>query len=338
MRGGVFGIISRNEADLITGGAIPKVCRLKEFDYVYWKGIIAANLYYRLTPDLEASSDQMVFLSPFDSLIWTSLICMLGLIWILMVVFFPDSPLQSSATSNASVFVVQLLTMQALNPLPSKLPAKICSATSLLLMLVIFTLYSTSLLKIMLAKPKEKFKDANEVLKSGINVARYDLLFVQTSLESRMIQVSRNYSELPYAVGQVPQKLPPTSVYVMNDVFHGVEHMKRGHLAFVGEPPMTNAAIKASSSPETICGLRQHVVNPKFTSLYFIQSKKSQYFQMFRIGLVKADESGLLTREKKKFLTDFPDCTISVLLYSMPMLKLKQAFYVLLGKFLNIRP
>lgn len=101
-------------------------------------------------------------------------------------------------------------------------------------------------------------------------------------------------------------------------------------LAYSGETPLVQFAIKKEFSPGQICDLRkQSIMNEP---MYMILPKMSQYSEMFRVAMLRSFEVGLLDRTQKMYTADMPPCLAGATVYSVSLSKVSGAVFVMGGK------
>lgn len=154
-------------------------------------------------------------------------------------------------------------------------------------------------------------------------------------LQQSLVIASRPHKDTEFEIDTTvkPQHQPWQTVTVFKDCYQGLEHTKNGMLAFVGETPLVQGAIKNEFKPTQICDLRkQSIMNEP---MYMILPKNSQYTEMFKVAMLKASEAGLLDRTKQSFSADMPACMAGVTVYSVPLSKVRGAIFVIGSKFLG---
>lgn len=98
-------------------------------------------------------------------------------------------------------------------------------------------------------------------------------------------------------------------------------------LAFVGDTPLVQGALKKEFNPSQICDLRkQSIMNEP---MYMILPKKSQYTEMFRVAMLKSFEAGLLDRTRQIHTAEMPACMAGATVYSVTLSKVSGAIFVI---------
>lgn len=127
-----------------------------------------------------------------------------------------------------------------------------------------------------------------------------------------------------------PQDRPKNIITVFNNGPKALEFLTEGNLAFIGDSYSIHREIQRRFTATEICETKkQPDING---AIYFVLPKQSQYMQAFRIGLFQAHEVGLLNRNYKFFYDAMPKCQRRTTIYSVPLLKIRSAFYILLCK------
>lgn len=322
MRGGALGILSRQEVDIISAGALVRGCRLAEFDYIFCRLFLRVDLYYRLTPDL-VNQKKVIFLAPLEWNAW--------LVFVLVLILIVGSlVLHGDALLDGLWALIQLISVQAFTVISKY---RVILLTSLYLIVVLFNIYSTSLLKIILTPPIDSFKGVGDIFQS-LFISRIDIFFVGVTLKLASNAHNHTYNEIYYKKGESiihNEEKQQSQITIFKDGADGLKYLRNGHVAFAAEAPTVNFAIKMNYTPEEICEIKKK--NLMNDQLYYVLSKKSEYTEMFKIGLMKADEGGLVKRALDFYASDFPKCNAPVTIYSVPLWKVNGAFVILACKF-----
>lgn len=117
------------------------------------------------------------------------------------------------------------------------------------------------------------------------------------------------------------------TIAVFDSYYEGLQYMKNGPVAFTGVSPNVQGLIKRTFTPDEICEIKKQPVI--YTPQYFVMKKHSQYSRVFMIGLLKADESGILQKLQNTYNEEMPPCVAGVKLYSVPFTKIKGAIILL---------
>lgn len=324
IRPGGLGILKRNETDVSSTGAIPFRCRLDEFDFLHTRLMFKADLFYRLTPDLTQSSGKITFLVPFNELVWMALATLM----VLLIVFFRIIFWKQHSDSSVLTQVIGIFSNQGLETGVRTIGARTTAIMALVLAIVVSNYYSSQLLNVILTAPSDRIKSTNDLISTGIRTCSSSTFGIRLALKDVYNQSGRNYEEVFYEVA--PPSAKNQRVVVFYDHAKGLDYMKQGSIAYTGESTSLQGYMRKKMSPVEICETRkQPLLN---APQYHVLRKRSQYTQAFMIGLLKADEAGLLQRTKNQFYNEMPPCTVGVKLYSVPFLKVKGAFMVLWGK------
>lgn len=325
MRGGALGILARKEADIVSAGALVRSCRLDEFDYVFCRLFLRVDLYYRLTPDLVGRQKTATFLAPLAANAWLALL-------LVLVVIIASLVLQGKSMFGATWDSIRLFVVQSFAHIEKY---RIILLTSLYLVVVLFNIYSTSLLRIILTPPIDMFKSVGDVLQS-LFITRIDIFFVGVTLKlATQATTNVTFHDDYYTAGRDPRRQPKNRVTIFKDGIVGIEQLRQGHVAFAAEAPTVNFAIKSNYTPQEICEIRRK--NLMNDQLYYVLGKHSEYTEMFKLGLMKADEGGLVKRALQFYASEFPKCAAPVSVYSVPLWKIEGAFKVLICEYSFLR-
>lgn len=130
--------------------------------------------------------------------------------------------------------------------------------------------------------------------------------------------------------------LDKKTIAVFDNYYEGLQYMKHGSVAFTGESSNIQGLIKRTFNPDEICEVKKQIVI--YTPQYYALKKHSQYSRAFMIGLLKADEAGILQKLKNTYFEEMPPCVAGVTLYSVPFTKIKGAIILLTRKFFFSAP
>lgn len=171
-----------NGADMISAGAFLEQDNLEQFDFIFSKFRIEQDLFYLLTPELTSDRDYLTFLIPLDTPVWVVFILFLILLASLVKIF---GLISKSNDIDVITQIVGIVTSQGVSPMPENYSLRGIFLTGLMMMLILFNLYTASLIGVILTPMADKFENSTQVLRSDIALARQNDYYTQQALEVR---------------------------------------------------------------------------------------------------------------------------------------------------------
>lgn len=152
--------------------------------FVYFR----QNLYYLLTPEMAHERNFYTFLAPLDGPVWIVLTLFLLLIATLLKFFnyiTRQSEKESEQRSSIFLQIIGIVTNQGLSDVPHESSIRILTLSALVMILVLFNLYTASLLTVILTPPSDTFKNAEELLQNRVHLSRFNNSFTEIALKVR---------------------------------------------------------------------------------------------------------------------------------------------------------
>lgn len=168
-----------NGADIISAGAFLRANNFDRYDFIFTKFKLEQGLFYLLTPELTSDRDYLTFLIPLDTPVWVVFILFLLLLAVLVKIF---GMISKSNDIDVITQIVGIVTNQGVNPMPENYSLRVIFLTGLTMMLVLFNLYTASLIGVILTPPSDRFENSTQVLKSSIALARQDNYYTKEAL------------------------------------------------------------------------------------------------------------------------------------------------------------
>lgn len=135
----------------------------------------------------------------------------------------------------------------------------------------------------------------------------------------------KEYVELPIG----GRSKNPSDVKILPDTIDASKQLLKKQIAFACESSTFHNIVRLFYSNIEVCELRQQsLLNDP---VYFYLLKRSQYTQMFRIGLIWMDEVGLLAKMGSSYNIEMPPCVEAATVYSVTLEQVQSAFYLLMG-------
>lgn len=178
-----------NETDILSAGALLNTKNLHKFHFIFSDFYLQEDLFYLLTPELVSGQDYLTFLSPLDTDVWITFCLFLLLIAALIKCF---GIITQDQNVEVIIQVVGTVAMQGINPMPHNTSLRLIMLSGLVLMLVLFNLYTASLLGVILTQPKDKFHDSAGVVSSQIGLARMNNYYSEMALTVRLCALHSN--------------------------------------------------------------------------------------------------------------------------------------------------
>uniref|UniRef100_A0A336MGY3 CSON015140 protein n=1 Tax=Culicoides sonorensis TaxID=179676 RepID=A0A336MGY3_CULSO len=212
------------------------------------------------------------------------------------------------------VNVFEIVTNQGVNHVPHQTSIRLVILSGLILMVILFNLYSASLLTVILTPPIDNFHNVDDVMESDIKLSRFDHAYAEYAFQLRLEESSQKYQN-------------NKSILVYSDGQKGVLSLRNGFNAFGGESSAIEAEAAKSLQLNEICNLKKQVLTT--FPMYFMLPKGSQYKEIFKVFLFRAAEVGIQDRILNVFKKDKGMCLVGISLISVPFSKVRSAFYML---------
>lgn len=118
---------------------------------------------------------------------------------------------------------------------------------------------------------------------------------------------------------------------MFTDVKTAVPFIRRGKFAFHVEVANAYPAIAKEFNAQQICDLRAlpGFINESGTQMQMIQMKNNQYTKMFRVGLMRFQEFGLIKKANIDYASKKPICQAAITVKAVTLSSVSTSFYLL---------
>ncbi|XP_058814600.1 ionotropic receptor 75a-like [Topomyia yanbarensis] len=331
---GLLGILARNEVDVAATGIFQRTNRHAEFDIIHLSWEFSAGFIYRMTPQLSDASGGGNFFTPFDENVWiASAVTMIVLLIVLKLsslIFsriFREDPHISLVTYFLEA--VASIAQQGLSGTVSpRMPIRIILFSLLVLNLVLYNYYTSSVVGGLLSSPGKGPQTIKEIIESPLTLSFRDIgyhkiLFRET--KKPIIQ------EL-YQKKLRPSREGLNTIPVYTDVSTAVPYLKKGGYAFHCEMTEAFEAIADQFDAVEICELRTAAgLFADLKLMSFVLPKRSMYTELFKITMMRTQEIGLVKRNLKIYKIEKPICQSGSRVNPVELPGVSLAFAVLVG-------
>lgn len=287
-----------------------------------------------------SSSHTNTFLLPFSKYSWTLITILLALVKIQKFFFFLNSLTHTNlfqiillhfllnlifrkAKITDSIFqTFGLFFQQGVYPVGNYWSRKLWILTLSLSFLLIYNLYTSSVLSGIIKSSSSFPSTMNELLESPLDLHFADMPYIRNHFrvhstnETIKALVSKN-------------KKGKHSLLLSNEV--GINLVKEENIAFYCAKMTAYNLLQELLNPHEICQLRE--VEPFFVDKnshkILVLQKESQYLEMFKYGIMKAKEYGFDHRELQIYQHRRPVCQSSNAIHYVRFEEVKSIFYLL---------
>uniref|UniRef100_A0A336MRZ3 CSON006140 protein n=1 Tax=Culicoides sonorensis TaxID=179676 RepID=A0A336MRZ3_CULSO len=289
------------------------------------------SLYASLKDDFTRKSDLLTFLAPLAKDVWITFVLFIALISTMFKISYvvlgkyrhnDDENLRPEPSVLVNVF--EIITNQGVNHVPHQTSIRLVILSGLILMVILFNLYSASLLTVILTPPIDNFHNVDDVMESDIKLSRFDHAYAEYAFQLRIEESSQKYQN-----NTKHHMKSHKRILVFSDGQKGVLSLRDGFNAFGGESSAIEAEAATSLQLNEICNLKKQVLTT--FPMYIMLPKGSQYKEIFKVFLFRAAEVGIQDRILNVFKKDKGMCLVGISLISVPFSKVRSAFYMLGG-------
>ncbi|XP_055632722.1 ionotropic receptor 75a [Toxorhynchites rutilus septentrionalis] len=329
---GLLGILSRNEADVATTGIFQRVNRHAEFDSIHLSWEFEARFIYRITPQLSDASGGGNFFTPFDRNVWiaSSIIMVIVLVVLKLVTLIRSRTLKNETNTPLAAYLVDVVGTIAQQGVPGqvppKIPIRIALLSLLLLNLVLYNYYTSSVVGGLLSSPGKGPETVEEIIESPLTLSFLDVPYHKVLFREAKEPIIREL----YQKKVQPSREGKHTIPVYTDIVTAVPYLKKGGYAFHCELAEAFQDIANQFDANEICELRMaEGLFHDIKLLNFILPKRSMYTEMFKTTLMRAREIGLVKRNLRKHRVEKPICQSSGRVLPVELTGVTMAFFVL---------
>ncbi|XP_058449247.1 ionotropic receptor 75a [Malaya genurostris] len=331
---GLLGILTRNEADVAATGIFQKKNRHAEFDVIHISWEFSSGFIYRITPQLSGASGGGNFFAPFDDKVWIA--SSATMLIVLIVLRFSSLIFSRAFRDESDIAVVAhfldtvaSIAQQGLsNTVSRRIPIRIILLTLIVLNLVLYNYYTSSVVGGLLSSPGKGPQTMREIVESPLTISFRDIGYHKILFRE---------TKEPLVKELYQKKLQPSregldTIPVYTDVATAVPYLKKGGYAFHCELIEAFEAIANQFDANEICELRTATGPFSYIQkLGFVVPKRSMYTEMFKITMMRAQEIGLVKRNLKIYKIEKPICQAGSRVHPVELPGVSSAFVILVG-------
>uniref|UniRef100_A0A182VU21 Ionotropic receptor 75a N-terminal domain-containing protein n=1 Tax=Anopheles minimus TaxID=112268 RepID=A0A182VU21_9DIPT len=353
---GLLGVVQRHETDVAATGIIMRLSRQPELDSIHYSWAFETGFIYKITPDIGSKSEGNGFVAPFSPSVWVTFLVSLALAVVVLkyLAQLSDRWLRHRERTRATMgYVLDVMSCVAQQGVPhvSRLvPSRVAVIVLLVANLVLYNYYTSTVVSGLLSSKMIGPESIPQVIDSPLKLSLTDtgyhriLLRVIISVHKdhtqkigRMDSTASTEQTLPYSTRMHERKaLPPRSpddLPLFTDVEHAVPYLRRGGHVLHCELTEVYPAIANQFTANEICELRtvEGLYKYDIRVMAFVLPKHSMYGELFKITLMRAQETGVVKRIYRIHKIAKPICQGSATVYSVELTEVSLAFIILGG-------
>lgn len=240
--------------------------------------------------------------------------------------------LMNRASQSNSIFLHILNTIagisqQDFNPVSQYISQRIIVFSVMCTSLIVYNYYTSSLVGSLLSSAPKGPLSTRELIESSLEISFDDIgyhrtLFVENNDSIVMDMLSKKLK--PSRSGK---DIPP----MFTDAVTAVRYIRKGKFAFHIEVPNAYPYIAKEFNAQEICDLRAlpGFINESGTQMTMCLTKRSQYTKMFRVGLMRFQEVGLLKKANNDYASKKPICQAAITVKAVTLASVNTSFYLM---------
>uniref|UniRef100_A0A182QKZ3 Ionotropic receptor 75a N-terminal domain-containing protein n=1 Tax=Anopheles farauti TaxID=69004 RepID=A0A182QKZ3_9DIPT len=363
---GLLGVVQRHETDVAATGIIMRLSRQPELDSIHYSWAFETGFIYKITPDIGSKSEGNGFVAPFSPTVWVAFLLSLALAVAVLkhLAKLSERYIQRRRTERTRAtmaYVLDVISCVAQQGVPyvSRLvPSRVAVMVLLVANLVLYNYYTSTVVSGLLSSKMIGPESIPAVIDSPLKLsltdtgyhrillrviislpidrtASIDLVARFATLRLMIFISSAQEQTLPYSTLMHDRKtLPPRSpddLPLFTDVEHAVPYLRRGGHVLHCELTEVYPAIANQFTANEICELRtvEGLYKYDVRVMAFVLPKHSMYSELFKITLMRAQETGIVKRIYRIHKITKPICQGSATVYSVELTEVSLAFIIL---------
>ncbi|XP_058120226.1 ionotropic receptor 75a [Anopheles coustani] len=331
---GLLGVVQRRETDVAATGIIMRLSRQPELDSIHYSWAFETGFIYKITPDIGSKSEGNGFVAPFSPSVWIAFLVSLALAVAVLkyLARFSERWLRVCEPPRATVAylvdVVSCVAQQGVPYVSRLVPARLALIVLLVANLVLYNYYTSTVVSGLLSSQMIGPETIPQVIDSTLKLSLTDTGYHRILLREQTLPYSTHMHDRKAIPPRSPDDLP-----LFTDVDHAVPFLRRGGHVLHCELTEVYPAIANQFTANEICELRtvEGLYKYDIRVMAFVLPKHSMYGEMFKITLMRAQETGVVKRIYRIHKIAKPICQGSATVYSVELSEVLLAFIILGG-------
>uniref|UniRef100_A0A182NBE7 Ionotropic receptor 75a N-terminal domain-containing protein n=1 Tax=Anopheles dirus TaxID=7168 RepID=A0A182NBE7_9DIPT len=334
---GLLGVVQRHETDVAATGIIMRLSRQPELDSIHYSWAFETGFIYKITPDIGSKSEGNGFVAPFSPSVWVAFLLALVLSVAVLkhLARLSERWLQHSsrterarATMAYVVDVVSCVAQQGVPYVSRLVPSRVAVMVLLVANLVLYNYYTSTVVSGLLSAKMIGPESIPAVIDSPLKLSLTDTGYHRILLREQTLPYSTLMHDRKALPARSPDDLP-----LFTDVEHAVPYLRRGGHVLHCELTEVYPAIANQFTANEICELRtvEGLYKYDIRVMAFVLPKHSMYSELFKITLMRAQETGVVKRIYRIHKIAKPICQGSATVYSVELSEVSLAFIILGG-------
>uniref|UniRef100_A0A182I7M8 Ionotropic receptor 75a N-terminal domain-containing protein n=1 Tax=Anopheles arabiensis TaxID=7173 RepID=A0A182I7M8_ANOAR len=327
---GLLGVVQRHETDVAATGIIMRLSRQPELDSIHYSWAFETGFIYKITPDIGSKSEGNGFVAPFSLPVWVALLLSLALS-VLVLQYLARLSADERNTRATMAYVLDVMACVAQQGVPNVsrlVPTRVAVIVLLVANLVLYNYYTSTVVSGLLSSQMIGPETIAQVIDSPLLLSLTDTGYHRILLREQTLPYSTRMHERKALSPRSPNDLP-----LFTDVEHAVPYLRRGGHVLHCELTEVYPAIANQFTANEICELRtvEGLYRYDIRVMAFVLPKHSMYSELFKITLMRAQETGIVKRIYRIHKIAKPICQGSATVYSVELTEVSLAFIILGG-------
>lgn len=319
---GVMGLFQRHKIDVLAHGTIMRTDRMPFVDFTGEIFAVSTPFIFR-QPPLSAIAN--IYALPLSACVWACLlITIIVIVAIMCTQKLHPTPTYRLMTADIVTFVWGAVCQQSTILVITTMSGRVIVLTTFLAMLAIFTSYSATIVAL-LQSPSHSIQTIEDLIKSPLKMG------IQEAGYNRYYYVEENQTVLNQVYRKRIQPLGPNGwIY---DTVKGADDVRTKLFALQVESSTAYKIVARTFKESEKCSLSEiHLLRLPMLTVTVV--KHSPFKEMFKCRLRWQRESGLIAREKRRWLPNKPICEGGIQeVRTVGIQEIKPALYLLLFGF-----
>ncbi|XP_049301288.1 ionotropic receptor 75a [Anopheles funestus] len=331
---GLLGVVQRHETDVAATGIIMRLSRQPELDSIHYSWAFETGFIYKITPDIGSKSEGNGFVAPFSPSVWVTFLLLLALSVVVLKYLAQLSErcaYQRERTRATMAYVLDVMSCVAQQGVPNVsrlVPSRVAIIVLLVANLVLYNYYTSTVVSGLLSSKMIGPESIAQVIDSPLKLSLTDTGYHRILLREQTLPYSTRMHERKALPPRSPDDLP-----LFTDVEHAVPYLRRGGHVLHCELTEVYPTIANQFTANEICELRtvEGLYKYDIRVMAFVLPKHSMYSELFKITLMRAQETGIVKRIYRIHKIAKPICQGSATVYSVELTEVLLAFIILGG-------
>ncbi|XP_052892532.1 ionotropic receptor 75a [Anopheles moucheti] len=329
---GLLGVVQRHETDVAATGIIMRLSRQPELDTIHYSWAFETGFIYKITPDIGSKSEGNGFVAPFSPSVWVAFLLSLALSVVVLkyLALLSARCLHHRHTRAATMaYVLDVMSCVAQQGVPNVsrlVPSRVAVIVLLVANLVLYNYYTSTVVSGLLSSKMIGPESIPQVIDSPLKLSLTDTGYHRILLREQTLPYSTRMHERKALPPRSPDDLP-----LFTDVEHAVPYLRRGGHVLHCELTEVYPTIANQFTANEICELRtvEGLYRYDIRVMGFVLPKHSMYSELFKITLMRAQETGIVKRIYRIHKIAMPICQGSATVYSVELAEVLLAFIIL---------